>query len=78
LGREWIWYIFQQFTATFKKIYIKFANGKLAAGKIISQFASISAGDEEKLMEMYATFNFCSNTTSKQSRAYFLNPNNEM
>jgi hypothetical protein len=40
-------------------------NGKLAEEKILAQFASISTGDVEKLMEMYATLNFCSNTTSK-------------
>jgi hypothetical protein len=44
---------------------LQFVNGKLAEEKIISQFASISAGDEEKLMEMYATLDFCSNSSSK-------------
>jgi len=32
--------------------------------KIISQFTSVSAGDADKLMDMYSTLNFCSNTTS--------------
>jgi len=32
--------------------------------KIIAQFAAVSAGDVEKLMDMYSTLNFCSNSTS--------------
>jgi len=40
-------------------------NGKLVAEKIIAQFASISSGDVDKLMDMYSTFNFCSNLTSR-------------
>jgi len=41
-------------------------NGKLAEETILSQFASISSGDLDKLMDMYDTFNFCSNMTSKK------------
>jgi hypothetical protein len=33
------------------------------ASKIISQFATLSEGDVNKLMDMYSTFNFCSNMT---------------
>jgi len=44
---------------------IQFVNGKLVEEKIISQFASIASGDLNKLMDMYDTFNFCSNLTSK-------------
>jgi len=32
--------------------------------KIIAQFASIAAGDLDKLMEMYSTMSFCANKTS--------------
>jgi hypothetical protein len=39
-------------------------NGKLVEEKVVSQFASISAGDIDKLMDMYSTFNYCSNMTS--------------
>jgi hypothetical protein len=48
-------------------VYFKpfqFVNGKLVEEKVVSQMASISAGDVDKLMDMYSTFNHCSNTTS--------------
>jgi hypothetical protein len=39
-------------------------NGIVLEEKLIAQFASISSGDVNKLMEMYATLDFCSNSTS--------------
>jgi hypothetical protein len=54
---------FQPDTKLLLKI-LQFVNGKLVEHKILSQFASISAGDETKLIEMYATFDFCSTSTS--------------
>jgi hypothetical protein len=52
-----------------KKIIIIFypfqiINGKVNEAKIIAQFASLSVGDVDKLMDMYGTFQFCSNMTS--------------
>lgn len=41
----------------------QFVNGKLAEDKLISQFTSVSAGDMDKLTDMYTTLNFCSNLT---------------
>jgi hypothetical protein len=40
-------------------------NGKVDEAKLLSQLASLSFGDVEKLMDMYSTFNFCSNLTSE-------------
>jgi len=45
-------------------------NGKLVEEKIIAQLASISKGDVDKLMDMYATLNFCSNSTSTSQFAF--------
>jgi len=39
-------------------------NGKLVEEALIAQFSAISAGDLEKLTDMYSTLNFCSNLTS--------------
>lgn len=44
--------------------YCKFANGRLVEEKIYAQFASVSAGDVDKLMEMYSTMSFCAGSTS--------------
>jgi hypothetical protein len=43
---------------------LQIVNGKLVSEKIISQLSAISGGDVNKLMDMYSTFDFCSNTTS--------------
>jgi len=41
-------------------------NGKIMEEKLISQFSMISAGDVDKLTDMYSTLNFCSNQTSNK------------
>jgi hypothetical protein len=42
-------------------------NGKVMDEKIYAQFASISGDDIEKMIEMYAVFDTCSDSTSKAS-----------
>jgi hypothetical protein len=43
---------------------MQFYNGKLAGEKIISQFTSLSGGEETKLIDMHTTFILCENYTS--------------
>jgi hypothetical protein len=43
---------------------LQLVNGRLAEDKIYAQFASVSAGDMNKLMEMYSTMGHCASSTS--------------